>query len=460
MSGYREGMTTLATLPDGDLRGVESEGLLRFKGVRYARAGRFEAPVDESPWTSIRDAIDDGAMCPQPPFELALMGLPDAVTELDEDCFFVTVTLPSTPHRTPGPRPVMVWVHGGSYVNGTGASEYYDTGRIALDGDVIVVAINYRLGAFGFLHNSDTTEPNLGILDQLSALRWVQRNIAGFGGDPSNVTLFGQSAGADAIAYLMAIPEADELYSQVILQSAPLGLDADRVSIGAQVNANFTRVLAETGLDSMSATTEQILDAQSRAVGRITGNRLTAGMPYAPVPGKGLVPGRAELVARWRARAPRIRAIVGYNRDDASPFLEALPSLERARRSPSLRGLTEPLSGWLTRRIFGGPGIRLAAVLAGAGATVFTYRFDWRPKGTPWGACHTLELPFFFGPQAQWANSPMLGGIEWNELETLGARLRRSWTDFARTGLPDGDAWPTFAKSKPLGKRWNFSRQA
>ena len=452
-------MLTELTTPDGALRGEVTDGILRFKGVRYARAGRFEPPVDEAPWTEVRDAIHDGPMCPQPPFGLDLMGLAEAVTELDEDCFFVTVTLPDAPPVNPGPRPVMVWIHGGSYVNGTGASEYYDTGRLALDGDVIVVAINYRLGAFGFLRGDDQTEANLGILDQLSALRWVQRNISGFGGDPGNVTIFGQSAGADAIAYLLAIPEADSLYSRAILQSAPLGLDADRVLIGKQVEANFVREITATAGELRAATTAQILAAQARATRGLTGNRLTIGMPFAPVPGAGIVPARSQLASRWRARAPHVRVIVGYNRDDASPFLDAVESIASVRRSRSLRGLTEPISRWLTNRVFGAPGIRLASIFSAAGATVFTYRFDWRPRGTIWGACHTLELPFFFGQRAQWQRSPMLGGVEWDDLDSMGARLRGAWAAFARTGLPaqDGDAWPAFTKTRPLGKRWNFS---
>jgi len=460
---YRAREIREVKLGDGTLRGAADDGVVRFKGVRYARAGRFEPPVDEPPLVGYHDALVDGPMCPQPPFELALMGLPDAVTALDEDCFFVTVTLPDTEPVAGTSRPVMVWIHGGSYVNGTGAGEYYDTGRIALDGDVVVVAINYRLGAFGFLHKEGTTEANLGILDQLSALRWVQRNIAAFGGDPRNVTLFGQSAGADAIAYLLAIPEADDLYSKAILQSAPLGLDADRVSIGEQVKANFVRALGEAGTDPRAASVEQVLAAQTSARLGLRGNRLTAGMPYAPVPGAGLVPSRHELAARWRARAPHIRVIVGFNRDDASPFLDAVPSIASARRSPSLRALTEPISQWLTRRIFGTPALRLASLLASAGATVFTYRFDWRPRGTSWGACHTLELPFFFGAREQWRSSPMLGGVEWNDLEHLGKKLRMSWAAFARTGSPvaesaaPSDRWPVHRAARVIGKRFTFA---
>lgn len=446
---------TIVQTADGSLQGFTEGGVTRFRGVRYARAARFEAPVAESPWSDIRPALDDGPMCPQPRFELAIMGLADATTELDEDCFFLTVTLPDAAPEPVAPRPVMVWIHGGSYINGTGAGEYYDTGRIALDGDVIVVAINYRLGAFGYLHVDGQTDANLGVLDQLEALRWVQRNIASFGGDPDNVTIFGQSAGADAIAYLLAIPEADELYSRAIMQSAPLGLDVDRESIARQLNANFSAALVAAGTDAHDATTEQLLEAQTTARLGLKGNRLTLGMPYAPIPGEGIVPARAELAARWRARAPQVEVIVGYNRDDSSPFLDAVPLIERLRQSRSIRkpGI---LTRWLTDRIFAAPALRLAALLADAGATVFTYRFDWRPQGTPWGACHTLELPFFFGPPEQWTHSPMLAGAEWADVDAFGRRLRTAWASFARSGSPavaGAGTWHPFDSASPIGIR-------
>ncbi len=428
--------------PLGTLRGVREDGLLRFRGVRYATASRFERPRPETPWDGARDALAEGPMCPQPPFTLALLALPKPLRPMDEDCFFLNITAPDAPSETL--RPVMVWIHGGSYVNGSGGGGIYDPARLVRDGDVIVVGINYRLGAFGFLALEGVAPGNLGIQDQLAALEWVRNNIESFGGDPQNVTLFGQSAGADSIANLIAIPEADHLFQRAILQSAPLGLHRNRDAVARQVGANFLAALATTvegnpldttvNSDPRAATVDQLLAAQVAAMSPLTGDPFTAGMPYAPTADAWPVPPTNDVVAGRTRRAGSLSVLVGYNRDDFSPFLEGVGALRRARASAALRPLTEPLCALLTRRVFGAPALDLARQLRNGGADVATYRFDWRPKGTPWGACHCVELPFFWGDEDFWRGSPMLAGVDWNDLEKFGRQLRRDWAAFARGG--------------------------
>ena len=452
--------TPEVTTPLGTLRGVREDGLVRFRGVRFATAGRFEPPRPVTPWEGVRDALAEGAMCPQPPFTLALLALPKPIRPMDEDCFFLNITAPDAPSETP--RPVMVWIHGGSYVNGSGGGGIYDPARLVRDGDVIVVGINYRLGAFGFLALEGVAPGNLGIQDQLAALEWVQHNIGSFGGDPQNVTLFGQSAGADAIANLIAIPEADHLFARAILQSAPLGLHRNRDAVATQLGANFLAALSATVEGDAPATTveagrrdraltpdshrtahtpdprtapvDQMLVAQVAAMSPLAGDPFTAGMPYAPIADAWPVPPTNDVVARRTRRAGSLSVLVGYNRDDFSPFLEGAGVLRRARASAVLRPLTEPLCALLTRRVFGAPALDLARQLRNGGADVATYRFDWRPKGTPWGACHCVELPFFWGDEDFWRGSPMLAGVEWSDLEEFGRGLRRDWAAFARGG--------------------------
>ncbi len=486
------------TTPLGTLRGVREDGLLRFRGVRFATAGRFEPPRPVTPWEGTRDALAEGAMCPQPPFTLALLALPKPIRPMDEDCFFLNITAPDAPSEAL--RPVMVWIHGGSYVNGSGGGGIYDPARLVRDGDVIVVGINYRLGAFGFLALEGVAPGNLGIQDQLVALEWVRNNIESFGGDAQNVTLFGQSAGADAIANLIAIPEADHLFARAILQSAPLGLHGNRDAVARQLGANFLAALAATvegdtrdttvergprdraltldpgeaavdagqgaralnpnpanaaivghqrdiaveraqrdatpnnTPDPRTATVDQMLAAQVAAMSPLAGDPFTAGMPYAPIADAWPVPPTNDVVARRTRRAGSLSVLVGYNRDDFSPFLEGVGVLRRARASAVLRPLTEPLCALLTRRVFGAPALDLARQLRNGGADVATYRFDWRPTGTPWGACHCIELPFFWGDEEFWRGSPMLAGVEWSDLEEFGRGLRRDWAAFARGG--------------------------
>jgi para-nitrobenzyl esterase len=442
----------------GTLRGSIEGDLLRFRGIRYATAARFEVPNPVEPWSGVREALSDGPMCPQPKFGLSLLALPKRIPPMNEDCFFLNITRPAG--EADAPRPVMVWIHGGAYVNGAGGGEIYDPSRIARDGDVIVVGFNYRLGVFGFLPIDGVAPANLGMIDQLTALEWVKQNIARFGGDPSNITLFGQSAGADSIAHLLAIPEADDLYHRVILQSPPLGLNVGRETLARQLSAKFVAALgdAAVGADPRTAPVLSMLHAQVAAMKGLTGDRLTAGMPYAPTPGVWPIALSGERAARLARRAPHIDAIIGYNRDDFSPFIDAVSVLRVAQASKAFRPFTEPVSYALTRRGFGAPSLKLARDLAAAGAQVFTYRFDWRPAGTQWGACHCIELPFFWADEEYWRGSPMLGGVKWADLDRFGRVLRRTWTTFARTGRANDISNPNFTL-KRAGDRQDIRRR-
>ncbi|RFA20629.1 carboxylesterase/lipase family protein [Subtercola boreus] len=435
----------------GMLRGSVEGDQARFRGVRYARAARFANPEPEAPWEGVRDALAEGPMCPQPPFGLALLALPKPALPMGEDCLFLNIAAPA--ERSGDPLPVMVWIHGGAYVNGSGGGLIYEPSRLVSEGSAIVVGINYRLGVFGYVPLEGVAEANLGVRDQLAALQWVHDNIAAFGGDPEQVTLFGQSAGADSIVELLAVPEADELFSRVILQSPPLGLNKGREAIAAQLGANVLASLGE--IDPREASIEQLLAAQVAASVGLTGDRLTVGMPYAPTPGVWPIAPAAERTDRLKRRAAGLEVLIGYARDDFSPFLDAVPALRRARASAVLRPVTEPISAELTRRVFGAPALALARLLSESGARVYTYRFDWRPKGTPWGACHCIELPFFWADEEFWRGSPMLGGVLWDDLEALSIPVRQQWLSFARRGIPAGD-WPVYSPAERIGRHFRF----
>ncbi|MEF2975835.1 carboxylesterase/lipase family protein [Subtercola sp. YIM 133946] len=429
--------------PNGTVRGSIEGALRRFRGVRYATAARFEPPVAAAPWEGVQEALGDGPMCPQPRFGMTMLALPKRIPPMAEDCFFLNITGPAEPSESP--RPVMVWVHGGAYVNGSGSGEIYDPSRIVTDGDVIVVGINYRLGVFGFLPIDGVAPANLGVLDQLAALDWVKQNIASFGGDPGNITLFGQSAGADSIAHLLAVTEADHLYHRVILQSAPLGLSVGREALAAELSANF---LAKLGDDLRTAAVLPMLHAQVAATTGLSGDFLTRGMPYAPTPGVWPVPPSAEWHALLERRAGQIDALIGSNRDEFSVFIDSVPALRRAQTARLSRPFTRPLTYALTRRAFTAPALRLARLLERSGATVFTYRVDWRPAGTPWGACHCIELPFFWADEQFWRGSPMLGDTDWSDLDRFGRVLRRTWAGFARTGRAPEISNPNFSLAR------------
>src|SRR5258708_5836536 len=210
-------MQPTVTTRDGAVQGVSEGGIAVFKGIPYAAppfgADRFAAPRRPEPWTGIRPADRFGPTAPMAAYSTPFDALIDDVQIPGQDCLTVNIWSPDLA----GQAPVMVWIHGGAFTNGSGAIPGYDGTGFARDG-VVLVTVNYRLGVEGFLHLPDTAA-NRGLLDQIAALTWVQDNIAAFGGDRSNVTVFGESAGAMSIGALLAAPQAAGLFRRAILQS-------------------------------------------------------------------------------------------------------------------------------------------------------------------------------------------------------------------------------------------------
>jgi carboxylesterase type B len=214
-------MSVIAATDLGALAGEAGDGVVLFRNVPYAAPPtgerRFAAPHPASPWEGIRNATRHGPIAPQPPSRLrAAMG--DFERPQSEDCLTLTI---ATPAADDGTRPVIVWLHGGAYMTGAGSLDWYEGGVLARDGDCVVVGVNYRLGALGFLHHPAIGVANCALLDMIAALGWVRDHIAAFGGDPGQVTVMGQSAGAHAIMCLLTMPDARGLFHRAILQSAP-----------------------------------------------------------------------------------------------------------------------------------------------------------------------------------------------------------------------------------------------
>ncbi|MFS8104909.1 carboxylesterase family protein [Lentzea alba] len=367
--------------------------LINTRGIRYATAARFEEPSPVT-WDGVLDAYQRGPACPQPPSTLAAVvgSSVDGLT-FDEHCQVLSVTAPADASGLP----VMVWFHGGAYVTGSGESTKYDASLLALEG-VVVVSVSYRLGIFGYLRD------NLGLQDQLVALRWVRDNIAAFGGDPANVTAFGQSAGADSV-YALMLATDEPLFHRAILQSAPFGArTGDRAEMTAALN-ELIDVDASTPVDEVLAVQK---DAMSMAAARFMPS---GGMPFAPVLGE------IDLAAA----ASRIELLIGHTADDGSPYVADQPD------------------AWAiaTELVFAGPARQFAENWIKAGGQAATYNFKWRPDGAPLGACHCMELPFLFDPDG-WTGAGMLAGQEPDP--ALAKSMRRTWTDFARNGM---DALPS-----------------
>ncbi len=419
-------------LTAGTIRVEEDGGLLRARGLPYGKAERYVAPGPVPRWPGVRDATQRGPVCPQLLSRLNWVTGP-VVDDLSvgENCLVVSVTAPADADRLP----VMVWFHGGAYMSGSGESPKYDPDSLAREGRVVVVNVSYRLGIFGYLTpDGPGSDDNLGLRDQILALQWVRDNIGAFGGDPSNVTAFGQSAGADSILSLMLCDEADGLFRRAIAQSAPLGLRDGRDSM-----TNAMRSAAADALGAAAPTdaaVEQLLEAQTAAVAAAQRFGLLGGLPFAPIQGRPPLPAAGDVSRRIAAVAARVELLVGYTRADAAPFVEMM------RRAAAVKRLGPPgsmamrvISAAVTKRVFGGPAHRLAETWRANGGRAATYRFDWAPAGAPLGACHCIELPLLMGTPSSWLGAPMLGP-EQNPIDQRVARmLRGTWAAFAHQGI-------------------------
>ncbi|MFJ2766615.1 carboxylesterase family protein [Streptomyces sp. NPDC087300] len=389
--------------------------LIRTGPIRYATAARFARP---HPVAAGDTRPSSGEICPQLPSRLdAVMGPPRDVHPQGEDCLNLSVT---TPARDGGARPVLVWLHGGGFSSGAGLLDWYDGGALAAEGDVVVVSVNYRVGALGYLCLDGVSEGNLGLYDQVEALRWVAAHIADYGGDPGAVTVAGQSAGGISVRLLMDLPEVRGLFRRAVLQSAPLAFTGRPREDSLAIGRTFAEAL---GTDPSTAAVPELLAAQ-RATALAHLRRSENPMEPAFLPVAGADPlGGPDTAFEENVRG--LDVLYGWNADDMTAF-------------PGTGD--DPAA--LTRRAYDEPLARFGARLAGAGATAHTYRLDWRPAGSPFGATHCLELPLLFGTREAWRGSPMLGDTSWEETDALGKATREAWLTFARTGTPGPMAAP------------------
>lgn len=414
----------------GTIQVDHQDGLVRARGVRYGTARRFAVAQPPPAWSGVRDATQPGPACPQRPSRLGWV-TGDALKGLttDENCLVLSVTAPADAHRLP----VMVWFHGGAYVAGSGESAKYDPAALARAGNVVVVNVSYRLGIFGYLAPPGVGADNLGLRDQILALRWVQDNIAAFGGDAANVTAFGQSAGAHSVWSLMLSEGAAGLFHRAILQSAPLELDDGRDDMAVAMGSAMAIALA--GADPAEASVERLLAAEGAAVVAAQDFGLLGGLAFAPRVGRGPLPAPADVPEAIAAAAARIELLIGYTKDDAAPFVAMDPRVARFNRVPVLGRLAVRAgSATITKQAFSGPAERLAQTWRNHGGRVGTYRFDWTPASAPLGACHCIELPFLFGSPQTWADAPMLGPQRAIDNQ-LAAEMRTRWAEFAHHGV-------------------------
>jgi para-nitrobenzyl esterase len=401
--------------------------VLRATGIPYATAGRFQPPVPAPDRTSRFAATTLAPACPQGPVPFLddILGTRYGELPGSEDCQRLSITLPADLAGNEH-VPVMVWLHGGSYTSGSGDLAIFDPKALVAENRVIVVSVTYRLGLFGYLATGTGRPANLGLLDQVEAFRWVQRNIGAFGGDPGCVTAFGQSAGGDSVAHLMATPEAPSLFQRAIIQSAPLGITRGRHKMSTAMGIAAEAVTEDTPMLEVVE-----IEGHVSQVARKYG--LMAAMPFGTQYGHAPLPPEDEIEAAWNTTAPGIDVLIGHTSDEARLFLPRNPVVGRLAKVPLLGDAAVKAINWaITEAVYGRSARRFARRHARAGGKAYSYVLSWGAPGNFYRAAHTVDLPLLFGNRKTWEAAGLLAGASWDETNAVGREVRRLWASFAR----------------------------
>ncbi|MBN1570772.1 MAG: carboxylesterase/lipase family protein [Acidobacteria bacterium] len=470
--------TAIVSTSNGPVRGrIEQGGLLVFRGVRYGAPPvgelRFKPPRRPEPWTSAADANKYGARAIQAE---GGFGIDADAPKMSEDCLFLNVRTPGLDRKK---RPVMVWLHGGGFSSGSGGDSISEGSNLARQGDIVLVSVNHRLNVFGFLQLSNEWGPDYassgqaGMLDIVMSLEWVRDNIARFGGDPDNVTIFGESGGGRKVAMLMAMPPAKGLFHKAIIQSGS-GLDApskeDAVALGRELLKGLG--IAEGDVTALSrAEAKAIFDAQPKmAPAATTPGQL--GLPmsgFAPcvdgiaLPRKPFIPDAPEISAK-------VPLLIGSNKDEMTIFKaqdpkfgtqtdEEFAAYVRKQMPDKAEALIAALraafpgysAGHLMIAAETMKGYWIATVLqaerkaAQGAAPVYTYLLEWETpvNGGKLRSHHALDLPLVFN-NIENGRSMVGPGPEPQRVADL---MSAAWIAFARTGNPNTNAlphWPAY----------------
>ncbi len=462
-------MDVIASTTTGRVRGTSEEGCAVFLGVPYAAAPigelRFDRPRRHLAWDGARPALEYGATALQPRQEFTL--IPEPIIDGD-NCLNLNIF---TPELGASGLPVLVWIHGGGFFAGCNASPWYRGLRFARDG-VVLVSINYRLGVEGFLHVKDGPS-NRGVLDWLAALEWVQENAAAFGGDPSNVTIAGQSAGGMACATLLSMPAAQGLFRRVISMSGPVDALGDLAG-AEQMGDEFAdrsgvpssrSAMADLADDRLLEAQAGFLpgaagapDAESLAarfgarllrLGPFVDGELIPSNPIDAIRG-GAGAGIDLLLGTTEQEFNMVAAGVGATLDDemlvralAQLGLSADQAAGYGRVAPGL-SRSELLGQVLTDRAFRLPTARLADARHGAPAGTYAYEFRWRSPGLGGrlGSGHCVDIPFVFDVLDGERVEEVLGS---DPPRQLARDMHAAWVDFVAHGRP---GWPAYAPGR------------
>jgi para-nitrobenzyl esterase len=458
----------------GSVRGSWESGVAVFRGIPYAQPPvgqfRFAAPQPAHRWDGVRPAVSYGPPAPQ----ADVLG-PDQPAPGVPDDDWLTLNVWSPEPAVDAKLPVMVWIHGGGYLIGASSRPEYDGGRLARDGEVLVVTVNYRLGLEGFAQ-IEGAPANRGLLDQVAALEWVRDNIGAFGGDPDRVTIFGESSGAGSVAALLAMPRAAGLFHRAIAQSVPGTFFATELAEDVAASCAAELRLRPTVADLAGVDPQRLVVAGETVAATLSDRGARWGRPalrsilVAPV-----VDGDVLPATPWQALAAGagrdVDLITGHTRDEqrlftalsgllgqvsaehaATALEDFAPGRDGARRyHDTYPGATPDqlhelvLSDWLFRM----PSLHLADAQLAGGGRVHLYELAWPAPGMggALGACHGLDIPLVFGNLTSGQPALLIGGKPSSEATALSGGIRAAWTAFATRGDP---GWPGYEHGRRL----------
>jgi para-nitrobenzyl esterase len=476
---------TVVHLEDGAVSGsLDAYGIAAFRGIPSAAPpfgpNRMRPPQPVEPWQGERDATKFGPTVPKGSYPPQYAVLFPEENIPGENCLNLNVWTPSPANNGAAGLPVLVWIHGGSFMNGSSSVGAYDGATFARDG-VVCVSINYRLSADGFLYVSeDDAIANLGLLDQLAALRWVRRNIATFGGDPARVTVAGESAGAMSITTLLSMPLAEGLFAQAITQSGAaahtLTKDQGRMVAGYLADALGVRpdreAIRNVPLELLvQAASDLVTEVQTAPDPAKWGQLALSLLPFAPTIDGEILP-QAPLTAFAAGQGGSVPLLTGTNHDEARLFFVAPGVIDfiddqtlttaasayglsaddlavyRASRPEASPG--DLLAAVITDWFFAIPCIRVAEAREAAGsASTWVYRFDYPTPSDNHGlgACHAAEIPFVFDTITRDELHPLIGETP---PQAVADHAHRAWVRFVTTGDPGWAAYDTATRTTAL----------
>ena len=462
------GLDLTVTIASGRLRGAGGD-VVSFKGIPYAAAPvgrlRWRAPENPAVWRNVRDATQFGPQCPQP----------QPSGPVNEDCLSLNVW---TSARSTAERlPVMVWIHGGGFFRGSGSNSAYDGEALARRG-VVLVTLNYRLGALGFLthpalshESAHGVSGNYGLLDQIAALRWVQKNIAHFGGDPANITVFGESGGAYSICILMVSPLAKGAFHRAILQSVPLMFQPTRRL--REAYAGLTSAEADGASRGADISVARNMSAEEIVNQIAPAPTLSTGVHFYPVVDGWLLPEDPAVLIQAKGRA-LVPVLLGYGADEGNFFLLNAPKTVSGFQAFVAHKFPQtPFESILARypartdaeaptalaQFFGDYELLTSTVLTARAmarrGNVYLYQFSRvgpRSRRLWNGAAHTADIPYVF-------DHVQIPSEDFDVADkTVSEAMVEAWVNFAKAGTPNGPnlpEWPRY--SEPDYRYLNYS---